>query len=363
MKTRVVLILFSVEFLGCKKVKTTTPQIWPIVEAVYASGQVLPADDHKIYAQTEGLVIAQLVSEGDDVKAGQPLFRLESTSQQARLISAEALLQQAQVNLRGDSPVLREIESQIASLNTRVADDSVNYSRYQNLWRQNATARVNLDRAASAYQTSHNERIAARQRLRRTRNQLRLDVINARATARVNATDAANYTLRSDLDGTIFEVYRKQGETVRRGEPVVSVGRGKAYYLQLWVDEQDVSKVAVGQEVAVKMDLHRGQIFKARIRKIYPTLNVENQSVRADAEFIGEPPKLVAHAAVETNVVISKRNNALTIPKALVQNDSVLVQNAEGKPQKIRIRTGIETTDYVEVLGGLTKDSKLILNE
>ncbi|MCY7351923.1 MAG: efflux RND transporter periplasmic adaptor subunit [Cytophagaceae bacterium] len=362
MKTLLFFVAGSIGFLACKKVQTTTPQIRPIVEAVYASGKVMPADDHKIYAQAEGVVLAQLVSEGDIVKAGQPLFRLESTSQQARLSNADAVLQQAQANLSGNSPVLREIETQIASLATHAADDSANYVRYQNLWRENATARINLDRAALAYQTSRNEWIAARQRLQRTRNQLRLDLSNARTTARINATDAANSTVRSDLDGTVFEVYRKQGEAIRRGEPLASVGRGGAYYLQLWIDEQDVSKVAVGQEVVVKMDLHRGQVFKARIRKIYPTLNAENQSVRADAEFTEAPPKLVANAAVEANVLIAKHDHALTIPKALVQNDSVLIQNAAGKPEKIRIRIGIETTDYVEVLGGLTKDSRLMLN-
>lgn len=362
MKTSLFLPAVVVVLFSCKKVATTTPEVRPIVEAVYASGKVLPADDHRIYAQADGVIVAQLVTEGATVARNQPLFRIENGSQQARLAGADVALQQAQANLRGDSPVLGELETQIASLRARVADDSTNYARYQNLWRQNATARINLDRAALAYQTSRNELAAARERLRRTRNQLRVELANAQTAARVNATETGNTVVRSDVDGTVFDIFRKQGESIRRGEPLASLGGKGGFYIQLWIDEQDVARVSPGQELLVQLDLYRDRTFRAKITKLYPTLNPENQSVRADAEFVEVPPKLVANAFAEANIVISKKDATLTIPKSLVRNDSVLVQNAEGKPQKVAIRKGIETTDYVEVLGGLTKDSRLMLN-
>jgi len=360
MKRPLLLLTLATVFSSCKKVQTTTPQVRPIVEAVYASGKVLPAGNHQVYAQADGVLVAQLVTEGATVARNQPLFRIESTSQQARLTGADVALQQAQANLRGDSPVLREMETQIASLRARVADDSTNYVRYQNLWRQNATARVNLDRAVLAYQTSRNDLAAAQERLRRTLNQLRVDLANAQTAARVNATETGNTVVRSDVDGTVFDIFRKQGESIRRGEPLASLGGG-GFYLQLWIDEQDVARVSPGQEVLVQLDLYRNRTFRAKITKLYPTLNPENQSVRADAQFVEVPPKLVANAFAEANIVISKKDAALTIPKSLVLNDSVLVQSAEGKPQKVAIRKGIETTDYVEVLGGLTKETQLIV--
>lgn len=360
MKSWLVFATVGVGLFSCKKVQTTTPQLRPLVEAVYASGKVLPADDHRIYAQADGVILAQLVTEGASVTRNQALFRLENSSQQARLSGADVALQQAQANLRGDSPVLAELETGLASLRARVADDSANYARYQNLWRQNATARINLDRAALAYQTSRNDLAAARERLRRTRNQLRLDLANARTAARVNAADAGNTVVRSDVDGTVFEVFRKQGEAIRRGEPLASLGGRGAFYLQLWIDEQDVARVSTGQEVLVKLELFGDRIFKAKITKLYPTLNPENQSVRADAMFVETPPKLVANAFAEANIVISRKASTLTIPKALLRGDSVLVQNAERKPTTVFIKKGIETTEYVEVLAGLRPDSKLI---
>jgi HlyD family secretion protein len=352
---------FLLALLACRDAPTTQPAYRPIVEAVYASGTVLPADEYKIYAQADGVITARLVDEGETVAAGQALYRLENTSQQARVTSAAEALRQAEANLAGTSPVLQELETGLASLRSRVADDSTNLVRYQNLWRQNATARINLDRAELAYQTSRNDLAAARERLRRTRDQLRLERTNARTTARINATDAANYTVRSDIAGTVYELTRKQGEAVRRGEIVATVGRSGAYYLRLWIDEQDVARLRAGQEALVGLDMYPGQTFPARITKIYPTLNPENQSVRADAVFTGTPPKVVANAAVEANVIIQRKARALTVPKTLVVNDSVMVQGPDGKPKRVRIRTGISTTDFVEVLGGLDTSAVLML--
>lgn len=345
---------------ACRQPTTTHPQYRPLIEAVYASGKVLPADDHSVYAQADGVITRQHVTEGDSVRAGQAMFTIENTAQAARLGGAEQVLRQAEQNAGAGSPVVAELRAQVASLRARLRDDSTNNIRYQNLWRQNATTRVAMERAALAYQTSKNDLTAARERLRRTQNQLRLDVVNARTTARINATDAGNTVTRADVDGTVFNIFRKQGEAIRRGEPLATLGRRGAFYLQLWVDEADVARVRVGQEATVKLDLYPDQTFRARIRKIYPALNPENQSVRADAELAVVPARLVANAFVEANVVISRQSRALTVPKALVINDSVTVLGPDQKPRKVRIRKGIETTDFVQVLDEITEASELV---
>ncbi len=354
-------LLAPAVFLGsCRSKPTVHPQYRPLVEAVYASGKIIPADDHQVYAQADGLITHQYVREGDSVRAGQPMFAIEGSSQNARLSGAEESLRQAERNAAPASPVVAELQAQLGSLRSRLTDDSVNYVRYQNLWRQNATTRIALDRAALAYRTSRNDLLAARARFRRTQNQLQVDLANARTAARVSATDAGNTITRADATGTVFNIFRKQGEATRRGEPLAALGRRGAFYLQLFLDESDVARVRVGQTAVVKLDLFPDQVFRARITKIYPSLNAENQSVRADAEFEQTPKGLIANAFVEANVVVLRRPRALTVPKALVENDSVTVRGADGKPRRIRIQTGIKTTDYVEVVSGLTEQTELV---
>ena len=345
---------------ACREAPTVRPQYRPLVEAVYASGKVLPADDHQVYAQADGQIVRQLVREGDSVAPGQALFTLEASSQQARLSGADETLRQAERNAGAASPVLAELRAQLASLRARLADDSTNYVSYQNLWRQNATTRIALDRAALTYRTTGNELTAARARLRRTRTQLRVEQATARAAAQVSATETGNTVVRADLKGTVFTVLRKQGESVRRGEPLATLGRRGAFYLQLWLDEADVLRVRTGQAALVKLDLFPDRIFGARLTKIYPALNPENQSVRADAAFDTIPVGLIANAFAEANVVVARRARVLTVPKDLVDHDSVTVRGADGKSHRVRVRVGTQTTDFVEITAGLTEQSELI---
>lgn len=363
MKKAIFFSFISLGWVSCQKTETTTPQYRPIVEAVYASGKVMPLNDYKIYAQADGVVMQQLVSEGDQISPGQALFRIEGNNQLARLQNAQTVYQQAQANLNDNSPVLQEIASQMESVRVKLRDDSTNYARYQSLWSQNATAKINVDKAALAYQLSKNELNTLRQRYQRTHNQLKLDFANAQASQRITTNDEANYTVRSSMAGLIYEVYRKQGEAVRRNDPLVAVGRADAFYLQLWVDEADVEKIQMGQEVSIKMDMHKGKVFNGKITKIYPALNPENQSVRVDATFAGAAPRVVANAAIEANIIIQKKDKVLTIPKTLVEGDSVLIQEADGKLHKTIIEKGIETTDFVEILKGIDGKTLLVVKK
>lgn len=353
--------LFVSLFLSCQKTETTTPQLRPIVEAVYASGKALPLNDYKIYAQADGVITQQLVSEGDNVSAGQALFKIEGNNQLARLTNAQEIYRQAQSNMSANSPVLQEIASQIETAKAKFRDDSTNLTRYQNLWNQGATAKINVDKANLAYQASKNDLNSLLQRYQRTKNLLKIELENAKATQRISSNDEQNYTVKSNISGLIYEVFKKQGEAVRRNDPLATVGKADAFYLQLWVDEMDVERINVGQEIAIKMDMHKGKVFKAKVAKIFPILSIENQSVRVDALFVGEAPKVVANAAVEANIIIQKKEKILTIPKILVQGDSVTIQNAEGKPQKVYVQKGIESADFVEIVKGIDEKTTLIL--
>jgi HlyD family secretion protein len=113
----------------------------------------------------------------------------------------------------------------------------------------------------------------------------------------------------------------------------------------------------------IKTDAYPDKILKARVRKMYPKLNRSDQSFRVDAEFVGDSPASYYGLTVEANIIISQNKRVLTIPKTyVVGSDSVWVEQA-GKKQKVRFRKGAENFDLVEVKGGLSTTTKLIVNE
>ena len=355
------LVLIPLFFLGCQqKSETASPTYKSLTEAVYASGNVFPKNEYKVVANADGYLQQQLVNEGDVTKTNQLLFSLESISQDARAEAAANIYRQSEANYADSSPVLAELEVALRNARTKLENDSVNYFRYKALYDQNAASKADLERVELAYRTSKND-VAARQKAwARTKNQLYVDLQNTRSNFRVNVREGDNYRIRSIEPARVYEVYKKVGELVRRGEAIALLGNPNDVYLQLAVDETDFSKLKVGQEIVVKMDAYGDKVFKAKVTKIYPKLNKVDQSFRVDADFVGETPDAYYGLTVEANIVISQKPKALTIPKAyLIGNDSVWVEE-KGEKKKIKLQKGAENFELVEIKGGLTEKSVLV---
>lgn len=345
---------------ACNGEKTVNPVEKKLVEAVYASGKLIPANDYKIYALVDGTVTQRPVTEGDSISIGQLLFTIDNTTQQAQTATAGTAFSLAKENYGDNSPVLLDLKAQLASLQIKLADDSLNFVRQKLLLAQKSTTQVEYDKAKLRFETSHNDLRAATDRYAKTRNQLKLDYENAKNQLSINNQLSNYYDIKSSINGLVYELYKKPGEVVRRYEPVAAVGNKGSFYMQLWVDEQDIGKIQLGQEVAVSMDLYKGQTFKAKITKVYPVLNEQNQSIRVDAEFINAPLGLIANAIVEANIIVGQKDKVLTLPKQYITGDSVKLK---GQDKYVHIKKGLESTDEVEITEGLTHDSEVVIPE
>lgn len=357
--------LFSLFFLfvliSCgKKEKENKPEYKELTEAVYASGNIIPQDEYTLYAQGEGYLQEKVKDVGDTVKTGEILFKIESTAPKARFRSSEEAYRIAQLNTGENSPVLLEIKSQIASAKARMDNDSLNASRFKNLLKENATSKAEADRMALAYKISKNDYTAAVKRYQRTKEQLQLELKNAESQFEINRSDEKNYQLTSNVNGVIFDVKKEVGELVRRGEALAIIGKAGKGIAKLLVDELDIKKIKIGQEVLIKSDIYKGKVFKARVAKIYPQMIKEDQSFRIDAEFTDEAPTRFSGINIEANIIISHKPNTLVIPKQmLIGEDSVAVKR-DDKKQKIKITKGAENFDFVEVTSGLDTTDILV---
>jgi len=361
-KISVFLAIITALLAACSKdnEQATSPQYKSLTEAVYASGNIYPKNEYRLTANADGFLIRQTAFEGDVVDKNQLIFQLESVSQDARLEAASNILRQSETNYGANSPVLAELTSQLQNARTKLANDSVNFNRQKELYDRNATTRVEYERAELAYQTSKNEVTTRQKALQRTRSQLYVDLQNSQSNFRVNAREGDNFRIKTFEAGKIYEIYKKQGELVRRGEQIALIGDANEIYAQLAIDEGDFSKVKIGQEILVKIDVYKDKVFKARVTKLYPKLNKADQTFRVDAEFVDEKPNAFYGMTVEANIIISQNARVLTIPKSyLVGSDSVWIEE-NGDKKKVKITKGVENLDIVEVKGGLNEKSVVI---
>jgi HlyD family secretion protein len=358
------LAIVTITCAGCNRNQDViTPQSKPLIEAVYAAGVVAARDEYEIFAQVDGYMQEKLVADGDAVKKGDVLFIIDNDQQSARFKITQETFNLARKNAGEDSPVIAELTASVASVKSKLQFDSLNYARYSNLIQQNATTKVEYERFKLSYENTQNEYALQQNRLRKIRDQLAMEFQNAKSQLQIAADESGRYLVRSEVAGKIFRTTKEKGELIRRGELLGVAGQDANFFLKLNVDELDIQRIQLKQKVKVKIDAYPGKFFTARIDKIYPMVNLREQSLQVDASLDAPLPGSYSGLAVEANIIIHSKDNAIVIPKAaLISGDSVIII-VNGDEKKVKVTKGIETLDEVEIIAGIEPTQEIILKK
>lgn len=346
---------------ACHTSKHIHPQRKNIVETVYASGKIMADSEYTVFALSAGTVIKKLVRDGDTVKTGQLLYLIKYEASSAKLSAAKSAYDEALSNLSEKSRVLTDLKISMANADTKFTNDSLLYIRRTRLWQQGIGVQNDVDNAHANYVTSMNQKKSVEEKYYSTKNDLMVSLANARSQLSSAQNDLNNYFIRSPENGKVYQTLKEQGEAVKLNDAVALLGKNSQRLIRLSVDQQDIDKVKTGQEVLLRTDITGNTIYHARVDWIYPMMNEGDQTFRVDAYFTDGTQLPYTHSSVEANIIIQKKNNALTIPRlAMISDDSVTV-NQGGHQKTIAIGTGIRTLDEVEITGGLDESAEIIM--
>ncbi|KAB2917259.1 MAG: efflux RND transporter periplasmic adaptor subunit [Bacteroidetes bacterium] len=347
--------------ISCKKkVNTVTPQSKDITEVVYASGVLEPQNQFILYSLADGTIAEIFVAEGDTIGTSQPLLRVDGNATEARLYSAEEIYKTAQQNYGENSPALQELKTQLNTLKSRLQIDSTNYVRYKRLYNENAIKKSDFEKAELTYINSQNDYKATKQRIENLRAQLYVTLQNAQSQYKITQDDVANYLVKSGTKGRVYDLLKEKGEVVRRSEAIAIIGDAENVVLKMSVDESDIEKIKIGQQVLVQIEAYGEKIFKAKVTRIYPAMNKKDFAFRVDAAMIETLPAIFSGTNIEANIIIQEKKNVLCLPKSVMMpGDTVLVKTADGD-KKVKVQKGIENFEYIEVTGGVDANTQII---
>lgn len=353
------LVLTMVLASGCNRDEKISPQRKDIVDAVFASGDLEMKDRYMVTSISEGYLLKSFVDEGDTISMGQELFHIRDDAPQAQLKNAEAAYQHALRNMQPDSPVLQKLNQQLVQLQNQLKTDSLNFRRFQHLISSNAVSRADYDQAKLAYENTRAGLKAQKNTIDDTERNLRLDLLNARANLVAQQDNSGYYTLAGKVDsGIVLQTMKEDGELVKKGETLAEIGAGE-FIAMLDIAEEDINRVTLGQEVYIELNTQKDKSYKARITKLHPAFDQDEQSFIAEAVFTQPVPFLKSGAQLQANIVVQKKQNALVIPSScLFSNDQVKV---EGKDDPVKVETGITTNEWVEIVKGVDEHDVLTM--
>ena len=353
------LVLLSVT--ACKpKYDEMSPVEAPVTEAVFASGSIEPKDAYTLTSLSDGFIVKSLVTENDLVHDGQLLFQLDNRQQNTQVKIAQTNVEYAKISASGNSPALLQIKAQMDAARVKMQTDSINLTRYQHLIASNSVSKQDLDNAQLNYKSSLNSYLALAESYKATADKVQQDLTNTQSQLQNAMAGNQYYNLVAIGASKVYQIFKKQGDLVRKGDQVAQLGNPDSIVINLDVDEGSISKVQLGQQVLVELNTEKNKTYEARISKIYPHFNETSQSYKVEARFLKEMPGLISGTQLQANIVTNRKEKTLLIPHVYVVNGNKVLVQKEKKIDSVVITTGIVSDDWIEVLGGLTPQDKIV---
>ena len=349
-----------------------------LAKSVVATGKVQPITKVEVKSKASGIVKKLLVDAGDRVKQGQVLAELDKEELEAQVRENEAQLSAAEANFRAAEADVERSRVDAAGVDVPTLQRA--YERAKSMASEGVVSASALDDAQRNYEMAMNKRDIARAQL--IVNQAKVKQAQAQVTqykaSLARAAEQLNYaTIVAPIDGIILSRDVEVGDAVSSilvlgssATLVMTLGDMKQVYVDGKVDESDIGKVYLGQPARIKVESFKDKSFSGKVTKIAPMGvekdNVTTFQVRVSIDNSGGELKALMTANAE--VILEEHKGVLIIPENSIIYDKdkkalVEVPDPKGKDgkRKVPVTVGISNGAKTELLAGLKKDDKVIL--
>lgn len=338
-----------------KKQDTIYPTVEAISASVYASGTIKSNNQYEVYSKVNGLIKKVLVKEGDLVKKGQPIFQLANTAQVLGYENAQLLANYSSEQSNNEKLIQAKNELEVAKL--KLDNESSLLERQKKLWANEIGTQNEIDQRTLSYKNAVSAFNASTLKVNDLKKQIEFQAKQSKKSEAISNTTMNDYVVVSNLEGRIYSINKLEGEMANTQSSIATIGDANVFYVELQVDEYDISKIKLGQKVILSMDSYKGKTFEAVIQKVYPIMNPKSKSFKVDAYFSKQPENLFPNLSAQANIIIEVKDKAITIPRAyLIDNEFVFLANKE----KRKVKVGLMDYEKVEILSGITTSDALV---
>jgi multidrug efflux pump subunit AcrA (membrane-fusion protein) len=341
-----------------QRTQETKPIRKDITETVFAPGVLQANRSYSLTAQTDGYLIELNIKENDTVNKGQVLAVINNQQNRVNARKAEALYDIAQRNLSPESPLLLQARNSAVAAREKMAFDSAQAARYQQLYEANSVARADYEDKVLQYQTSRADYASALENYEQQQQQARKQLIINRAEKNLNQTSLGYNRLTAVYAGRVYKTFKERGDFVKAGDVIATIGDTDFFYAQVSVDEGSIAQVKVGQQAVVQLNINKTKTYKGKVGQILPAFNTETQSFVCKVFFTDSLDFKVVDTQLQANIITGQTKNALLIPRNYLGYGNV-VQVKDAK-QPVKVKTRFVSTDWVQVESGLDENTTIV---
>lgn len=371
-----------------------------ITETVTGSGKIYPETQVKIAPEVSGEIIALNVQEGDSVRKGQLMVRINPTIYSSMVNQAQASVSQTRASSTNTSQMVGQARSQY-----ELAQST--YNRNLKLYQDKVISALEFEQAKAQYEGAKAQYEAAKA----SSSGGQYGVQGAQASLSQARENLRKTTIFAPTSGIISQLNVKLGERVvgtaqMAGTDMLTIADMSRLEVRVDVSETDIAKVKIGDTTIIEADAYRNRKFKGTVSRIdvssgsggiaqqVSTDQVTNYTVRiyilpsSYADLAANMPKgkFIFKPGMSASVEIQTRRerNILSVPVNAITTrdwpDSVKKfhkETGEGGSEDIRqlafvynpttkqvtmrdVKTGIQDNTYIQITDGLKNGEQVV---
>jgi HlyD family secretion protein len=272
------------------------------IAALTTSGTI-EATEVPVAAEVAGKVASVLAEEGQRVKAGDPLAKLDTTALALQLEQAQAALRLSQARLAEAQAGPRAAQVRQSDELARQAGAALegarkNYDIVKQLYDQGVAPKTQLDAATTSLDTAQAQAKATRAQADLVKQgataeqlrQLEAAVDQASAAVKLAQFNLDRATVKAPVDGAVIRRLVEPGALIAAGAALVTLSNPADLWLRVYVPENQLGLVKLGMETQVEVDSYPDRRFQARVVSIsdeaeFTPRNVQTKQERATTVY------------------------------------------------------------------------------
>jgi len=285
----------------------------PIVSTITATGTITAKNEVKVIAQTEGKITYLGVEEGDHVKAGEVIVKLDGSVLAAQTKEAEANAEDAKANL---DRVTRLFNSKLVSDQEFEAAKT----RYKVL-----KARLDYQKVLLAYTV-----------------------------------------IKSPISGVITFRGVREGDVAVQRAHLLTVSDPATLVMDINISELEVPKIKVGDPVAVHVDAYPKESFSGKVRRVFPSSDPISRLVKVEVQLVDRESRLFPGLFARAELSTSRKEHATVLSNDAIMTSSSGLTSAfvvvDSVVERRDVTIGIREGNRWEILDGVKPGEKVVLS-
>nr|WP_321221690.1 efflux RND transporter periplasmic adaptor subunit [uncultured Psychroserpens sp.] len=368
-----------------KEVEVKKVALLDITETVSATGKIQPEVEVKISSEVSGEILDLPFKEGQQVKKGELLVRVNPDLIQSAVSRSQASYQNVKAGLEQADASLKEAKA--------------NYDRNKSLFERGVISKADWDRAIAAYETATASRSSAY-----------YNVQSAAATVNEAKDNLGRTTIYAPMSGTISLLNVELGERVvgtqqMAGTEILRVANLNNMEVEVDVNENDIVKVQIGDSTIVEVDAYLKKEFRGVVTEIANSAasaltadQVTNFRVKVRileesyADLVKDKPENYSPfrpgMTATVDIITNKRDNSIAVPisSIVIKTESEMTNNKiskdasnseeiiteeeekfecvfvndNGVAKLEKVKTGIQDDTNIEIVSGLSEGAEII---